>query len=570
MKNFEISKILREIAAFLEMDDVKFKPRAYERAARSIDALEEDVNSIYERGGIDALLEIPGVGQSIAEKIEELVKTGRSKYHERLKEKIPVDIGSLTSIEGVGPKTVKELYEKLKIKTVEELEKAAKAGEISKLPHFGPKSEEGILKGIDFFRKSKGRFILGDVLQSIRDVEKQLKSLKGVKRIEVAGSVRRWKETIGDVDFLVISEEPEEVMNFFVSMLDVTHVYSKGKTRSSVKLKTDMDADLRVVSKDCFGAALQYFTGSKDHNIALRRIAMEKGWKLSEYGIFDKEKQIAGETEEEVYNMLGLQWIPPEMREDTGEIEAASKERLPKLIDYNDLKGDLQIHTNWSDGVNSINEMAEEAKGMGLEYIVISDHTKALAMTGGLDEKMMLKQMQEVDKIDRALPEITILKGCEANIQKDGNLDVGNIILANMDVVGAGIHSYFNLPEKEQTNRIIGAMENESVDLIVHPTCRQIHRREPIELDIERMIEVAKRTNTILEIDAFPDRLDLKDEYVRKCVEAGVKISIDSDAHSKLHLHYLEFGIATARRGWATNKDVINTRSVKELVKCLK
>ncbi len=570
MKNFEISKILREIAAFLEMDNIKFKPRAYEKAASSIEATEEDLIGIHNRKGMKGLLEIPGVGQSIAEKIEELIKTGRCEYHEQLKEKIPVDIESLTSIEGVGPKTIKELYKKLKIKTVEELEKAARAGEIRKLPNFGEKSEESILKGIDFFKKSKGRFILGEVLPPIREIKKRLENLKEVKRVEVAGSVRRWRETIGDVDFLIISDEPEKVMNFFVSMPDVMHVYGKGNTRSSVKLKTAMDADLRVVSKNCFGAALQYFTGSKDHNIELRRIAMEKGWKLSEYGIFGKEKQIAGETEKEVYNKLGLQWIPPEIRENAGEIEAAKIGKLPELIDYDELKGDLQIHTNWSDGINSIEEMAKESKKIGLEYIVISDHTKALAMTGGLDEKMLLKQMQEIDNTDRSISGITILKGCEANIQKDGNLDVSNSILSKMDIVGAGIHSNFNLTGKEQTQRIVKTMENENVDLIVHPTCRQIHKREAIELDIEKIIETAKRTDTILEIDAFPDRLDLKDDYVRKCVEANVRIAIDSDAHSKLHLYHLEFGIATARRGWATNKDVVNTRSVKELLKCAK
>lgn len=570
MKNFEIVKILNEIAIFLEMDNVQFKPRAYEKAAHSIEALEEDVTEIYKRGGTKALMEIPGVGQSIAEKIEELIKTGKLKYYEELKRKVPVDIENLTKIEGIGPKTIKVLYQKLKIKTVDDLEKAAKEGRIRKLPTFGQRSEELILKGIEFFKKSKGRFLLGDVLPLIRDIQKRLEGLKEVKKVIPSGSVRRWKETVGDCDFLVISDKPTKVMDFFVSMPEVIDIIGKGATKSSVKLKNGMDADVRVLPEESFGAALQYFTGSKDHNIALRRIAQDKGWKLSEYGIFKGSKQIAGRTEEEVYEKLGLQWIPPELRENTGEVDVAMENKLPKLIEYGDLKGDLQVTTNWTDGGNSIKEMAEEAKKIGLEYIAIADHTKALAMTGGLNEKQILKQTQEIDKLNKSLSGIILLKGTEVNILKDGSLDIDDATLAKLDVVGAGIHTHFNLSKEENTKRIIRVMENENVDLIVHPTCRIIHEREPIQLDIEKIIEVAKATDTILEIDAYPDRLDLKDEYVRKAVVTGVKLAIDSDAHSKLHLHYLEFGIATARRGWATAKDVVNTRPVKEFLKFMK
>jgi DNA polymerase (family 10) len=570
MKNFEIARILRIISIYLDMQGEKFKPRAYERAAHSIEALEEDVEKIWKRGGVKALMEIPGVGQSIAEKIEELIKTGKLKYYEQLKKEAPVDVEELTAIEGVGPKTVKVLWEKLKIRNVDELEKAARAGKIRKLPGFKEKTEQNILKGIEFFKKGKGRFILGFALPLIRDIENRLRALPDVKKVSIAGSVRRWKETIGDADFLVISDNPSKVMNFFVSMPEVVDVIGKGDTKSSVKLKNGMDADVRVLPEKSFGAALQYFTGSKDHNIVLRRIAQEKGWKLSEYGLFKGNEQIAGKTEEEVYEKLGLKWIPPELRENTGEVEAARKNKLPKLIDYNDLKGDLQVHTNWTDGANSIKEMAEEAKRVGLEYIAIADHTKSLAMTGGLDEKMIMKQMEEIDKVNRQVEGIKVLKGVEVNILKDGSLDIDDTILAKLDVVGASVHTYFNMSKDEMTKRIIKAMNNPHVDIIVHPTGRVIQKRDAYEVDIDKIIEVAKDTGTLLDIDSYPDRLDLRDEHIRKAVETGAKLAITSDAHSKLHFRYLELGIAQARRGWATKDDIANTRRVDELLKMLK
>ncbi|MEM3526436.1 MAG: DNA polymerase/3'-5' exonuclease PolX [Candidatus Jordarchaeaceae archaeon] len=569
-KNFEIAKILKEIAVFLEMEDVQFKPRAYEKAARSIEALQEDVEEIYKKGGIKALMEIPGVGKSIAEKIEELVKTGRLKYYEELKEKVPVDLESLSGIEGLGPKTIKTLWTELKIRNIDDLEKAALAHKICKLPGFKEKTEQNILKGIEFAKKSRGRYILGFTLPLIRDIENRLKSLPGTKRVVVSGSVRRMKETIGDADFLVIADNPKAVMDFFVSMPEVISVIGKGETKSSVKLKTGMDVDVRVVPEESFGAALQYFTGSKDHNVALRRIAQEKGWKLNEYGLFEGDKRIAGKTEEEVYEKLGLQWIPPELRENMGEIEAAKKNKLPKLIDYNALKGDLQVHSNWTDGANSIKEMAEEAKKLGLEYIVISDHSKSLAMTGGLDEKMLVKQGEEIDKINEQLSGIRVLKGVELNILRDGSLDISDETLEELDVVSAGIHSQFKLDREEMTRRVLKAIENPNLDILCHPTTREIQKRDPIPLDMDKIIEAAKDNGTILDIDSYPDRLDLKDEYIRKAVEVGAKLGISSDAHSKPHLHYLELGIAQARRGWATAKDIVNTRKLEEFLKIIK
>jgi DNA polymerase (family 10) len=331
-----------------------------------------------------------------------------------------------------------------------------------------------------------------------------------------------------------------------------------------------LDADIRVLKEESFGAALQYFTGSKDHNIALRRIAQDRNWKLSEYGLFQGDRQIAGKTEEEVYQKLGLQWIPPELRENTGEIKAAANSRLPELIGYKDLKGDLQVHTNWTDGSNSIKEMAEEAKKFGLEYIVISDHSKSLAIAGGLDERMLLEQAKEIEEANEKVTGLKILKGVELNILEDGSLDISDKILETLDVVGAAVHSHFNLDKKEMTERVLKAIKNPNVDILYHPTARQIQRREPIQLDIEKVIEVSKDNGTILDIDSYPDRLDLKDEYIRKAVEMGTKLDISSDSHNKFQIRFLELGVAQGRRGWATAKDIVNTRGVQRFLNTLK
>ncbi|MFH0896491.1 MAG: DNA polymerase/3'-5' exonuclease PolX, partial [Candidatus Bathyarchaeota archaeon] len=524
----------------------------------------------YKRGGVKALEEIPGVGRSIAEKIEEIIKTGKLTYYDELRKKVPVELESLSGIEGLGPKTIKTLWKELKVKNIEGLEKAALSHQISKLPGFKEKTEQNILKEIEFAKKGMGRFLLGFTLPLIREIENRLRSRMEVEKVLAAGSVRRMKETIGDADFLVISDEPKKVMDFFISMPEVSGIIGKGETKSSVKLKTGMDADIRVLQEESFGAALQYFTGSKDHNIALRRIAQEKGWKLSEYGLFKGNRQIAGKTEEEVYEKLGLQWIPPELRENTGEIEAAANNKLPELVGYKDLKGDLQVHSTWTDGSNSIREMAEEARRIGLEYIVISDHSKTLAMAGGLDEKKLLKQCDEIDELNEHVTGIKILQGVELNILKDGGVDISDKTLEKLDVVSAGIHSYFNLNKEETTKRILKAVENPNVDILCHPTGRQMQRRETIQLDIEKIIEAAKDNGTILDIDSYPDRLDLKDEHIKKAVEAGAKLGISSDAHSKVHLHFLELGIAQARRGWATPEEVVNTRKMEEFLKLIK
>lgn len=573
MTNTEIARILSEMAALLEMTGVAFKPRAYEKAWLGVEALDEEVKEVYRRGGLKALEEIPGVGRGIAEHIEGLLKTGNFKEYWQLKRKVPVDISGLTAVEGVGPKMVKALWEKLRIRNLTDLEKAARAGKIRELARFGEKSEQKILRGIEFLKKSGGRAILGFVLPEVRALEKMIQSFPEVERAVVAGSVRRRKETIGDIDILAVSYKPEKVMERFLGLPFVAHVYGRGSTKTNVRLKNGLDADLRVVPKESFGAALNYFTGSKDHNIALREIAIKKGWKLNEYGIFKGKKMIAGKTEEEVYKTLGLSYIEPEMRENTGEVVASRQNKLPELIGYGELKGDLQVQTDWTDGQNSIEEMAKAAIEVGLQYIAITDHTRSLAMTGGADEKKLLKQMAEIDKINKkfkSLKKFKILKGAEVNIGKDGSLDIKDQALAKLDVVGAAAHSHFNLSREAQTRRIIRAMENPHVDIIFHLTTRVINKRPPIELDVDEIIKAAKRTGTVLEIDAYPDRLDIRDECVRKCVETGVKMSIDSDAHSVQHFKYLEIGIAQARRGWAEKKDIINAWPLEKMLKMLK
>ncbi len=574
--NQELVKILNEIAILLDIKGIDFKPRAYEKAAYAIESLAEDVEEIYKRGGQKALEEIPGVGQSIAEKIEEFIKTGKVQEYQKLKTELPVDISGLKKVEGLGPKTIKKLYKELQIKDLKSLKKAAEESRLRGVEGLGEKSEQKILKSINFLEQSRGRLLISFALPMSRKIVERLRSLPEVKRAEFAGSIARRQETVGDLDILIVSDKPSKVMDFFVKMPEVQEVIAKGLTKTSVRLKVGIDADLRVVPPESFGAALQYFVGDKYHNIAVREIAIKKGYKLNEYGLFKGEKLIAGADEKEVYEKLGMIWMPPEMRTNHGEIEAALRQAqgklpgLPKLINYDDLKGDLQVQTDWTDGRDSTREMAEAAKKQGLEYICITDHTAALAMTGGNDEKRLLKQMAEIDKVQKEVSGIKILKGAEVDIHKDGTLDIDDETLAKLDVVGVSVHSRFNMTEEDMTKRVIRAMENPNTDILFHPTGRLIQKREAYKINMEEIIKTAKKTGTILEANAQPLRLDLKDEYIRQTIESGVKISIDSDAHSMSHFQLLEYGIAQARRGWAEKKDVINTRSWEEMLKLLK
>jgi DNA polymerase (family X) len=568
--NQELSKIFREIAILLEIKEVPFKPQAYEKVASELEFLKEDVHDMYKRGGLKAIEDISGVGKGIAEKIEEYIKTSHIKDYIKLKKELPVDIEGLSDVEGVGPKTILTLYKKLGIKTRDQLEKAAREGKLEKLDGFGHKTENRILHAIEFLKKGSGRLIRGFNMPTFRSILEKIKKVDGVQKAEFAGSTRRMQETVGDLDILVISNRPTHVMDFFVSMPEVKAIHSKGATKSSVRLRIGIDADLRVLPIESYGAAQQYFTGDKYHNVKLREIAIDKGYKLNEYGLYKGNKVIASKTEKEIYSSLNLEWIPPELRTNHGEIEAAGEGKLPKLIGYDDVKGDLQIQTDWTDGEHSIEDMAKAAKERGLEYICITDHTKSLAMTGGSDEKKLLRQMAEIDKINKKIGGIKILKGAEVNIMKDGTLDIEDKVLAKLDCAGAAVHSLFKMSKEDMTNRIIRAMENPNIDIIFHPTGRLINKREPYEVDMEKLLKIAKKTNTVMEIDAFPDRLDLNDEYIRKAVSLGVKMSIDTDAHATQHLDYMEYGIAQARRGWAEKKDIINTKSWQELLKLLK
>ncbi len=559
MQNSEIAKILLEVGEYLEMDKASFQSRAYKRAASTIFNLEEKLQDIYEQGGLDGLKNISGIGPSISLKIEELLKTGHLKYYESFKDAVPIKIDELTRIEGIGIKKIKTLYKKLGIKNIDDLEKAARSGKIRKIEGFGSRSEENILKGIEFQRKNAGRFTLGSITPIAEDIAERLRGVSGVSKVVITGSYRRRKETIGDLDFLVVSKSGKKLMDYIVSQPEVERVLANGPTKSSVRLRSGIDVDVRVVPPESYGAALAYFTGSKSHNVSMRLIAQRKGLKLNEYGLFRGNKRIAGSSEKEIYELLGMDYVFPEMREDLGEIELAKRKKLPNLIKYGSLKGDLQTQSTWTDGSNSIEELARAAIDRGLEYIAITDHTKNLAMTHGLDEKRIRKQMTEIDNLNKKLKgKIVVLKGTECDILKDGTLDLPDNILRDLDIVGVAVHTYFNLPRKEQMERIKRAIKNPNVDILFHPTGRIINRRAAEDIDIDKLIDIAKITGTILEIDAFPDRLDLKDEYIRKCVNVGVKMSIDSDAHSTNHFGYLDFGIAQARRGWAERKDIIN------------
>jgi len=574
MKNQELAQIFYEIADFLEMEGIAFKPYAYQKAAITLETLEEDVEEIYKKGGIKALEEIPGVGKSIAEKIEEYLKTGKIKYYEDIKKKTPVEMEELTAVEGLGPKMVKVLHQELGIRNLKDLERAARAHKIAPLFGFGEKTEKNILEGIEFLKRSKGRFLLGEIFSTVKEVYKKLNNLKEVEKVDPAGSVRRMKETIGDVDFLVISKKPEKVMDFFTSLPGIIKIWGKGTTKSSVRMKEGFDMDLRVVPAKSYGSALQYFTGSKEHNIATRRIAMDKGLKLSEYGLFRGSKIIAGKTEEEVYKALGMVWIPPEMRENQGEIEAALKGKLPKIIDYKDIKGDLHCHSNWNGGANSIEEIVKAAQDLGYQYLGISDHTKFLRIEHGLDEKKLALQRKEIDKINKKLKtknqKFRILQGAETNILNDGSIDIKDEALKKLDYAIAGIHSNFKMEKDKMTERIIRAMKNPYIKIISHPTGRILKRRDEYQCDFDKILRAAKEYKVILEINSYPERLDLNDQNIRRAKEAGVKMIINTDSHHKDQLRFIEFGIAQARRGWAEKDDIINCWSLEKLLKYFK
>ncbi len=569
MKNQEIAKIFYEIADYLEMEEVQFKPYAYQKVALALENLEEDIGEIYEKGGEKAIEEIPGVGKNIGAKIVEYLKTGKIKYYQDYKKKYPVNMEELTSVEGLGPKMVRDLYGTLKIKNLKELEKAARGGKIRSLPNFGQKTEKNILEGIKFLKRTEGRFLLGDIFPQVKKIESDLRSLKEVEEVSICGSVRRMKETIGDVDFLVVTKSPEKVMDFFCSQPDIIKIWSKGLTKSSIRLKQGFDVDLRVVPQRSYGSALQYFTGSKEHNIHLRKIAINKGFKLNEYGLFRGLKIITGRTEEGIYKALGMNCPPPELRENRGEIESALRNKLPVLIQLADIKGDLHCHSNWNGGSNSILEMAKAAMSLGYEYLGISDHTKFLRIEHGLNERQLVQQRKEIDRLNKKFQasgsKFRVLHSAETNILTDGSIDIEDKTLKKLDYAIAGVHSSFKMPKEKMTERIIKAMKNPYIRIISHPTGRILKRRDEYQIDIDKILKAAKETKTILEVNSFPERLDLDDVNIKKAIEFGVKLVINTDSHHKDHLKYMEYGVYQARRGWAEPFDVINTHSIKKL-----
>lgn len=559
--NARVAEILNEMAALSEMEGEAFKPRAYERAALSVEARTEPLAETLTTKGEKGLEEIPGIGKGIAAHLAELFATGDFAEHQRLRTKIPVNINELVAVEGIGPKTVKALWEKLKIKDLDALEKAARAGKLRDLPGFGARSEEKILKGIAFRRSAAGRLIIAAALPVARLLQQKIAAFPEVEKVEAAGSLRRMKETVGDLDFLVVSRTPTKTFKKIIAFPEVNAVLAAGDTKLSVRLELGIDMDIRAIPAASWGAALNYFTGSKTHNIALRARALKQGWSLNEYTLFP--------TEEALYKKLGLTYIEPELREMTGEIEMGEKGTLPSPIAYDALKGDLQSHSTWTDGARSIEEMAKAAHAAGLAYIGITDHTKGLAMTGGMNEQEFVEQAKEIDILNKK-SKIKILKSAEVNIKKDGALDLADDALAKLDYAGASVHSHFDLSVKEQTRRLIRVCEHPLIDIIFHPTARILNKRPSITADWGEVFAAAKETGTVMEIDAAVERLDLHDELIKQAIGAGVLLSIGSDAHSPDGFAALRFGIAQARRGWAEAKHIINTRRVEEMLRLLK
>ncbi len=569
MRNREIAQLLENIATLLEMKgENRFKIVAYEEAAHRIENWPEPIEEVWQKG---KLKEIPGIGESIASKIDEYLTTGKLSYLEELTKEIPPEVIQLTAIPGVGPKIAKLLYDQLGIRSIEDLEKAIAEQKLRHLPRLGVKSEEKIRKGIEMFKRQSGRMLLGQALPLVEEIVGALREKSGVTKISPAGSVRRMKETIGDIDILVASSTPESIMDVFTSLPQVREVIARGSTKSSIVTQEGIQVDLRVVKEVSFGAALQYFTGSKAHNIKLREIALKKGFKVNEYGIFrlDDDKRIGGEKEEEIYETLGMEWIPPEMREDQGEIELAQEKKLPVLIDISDLQGDLHVHSNWSDGVSSIAEMAEAALSRGYKYLAICDHTQSLAVASGLSPEEIRERRKEIEQWNKKGKGLRLLDGVEANIMSDGSLDFPDSELEKLEVVVAGLHSGLGQGEEKILYRLEGAMKNKYVQVISHPTGRILNRRDAYQVNREKLFNLAQETNTYLEINSQPERLDLSDGDARRARDLGVKLVISTDAHDPSSLDYIRYGVAQARRGWLQKEDVLNTFSLEELLEFL-
>ena len=564
-----MAAILYEIADLLEMsdDEDRFRPISYRRAARSIEALAEDIEDLARQG---RLRQIVGVGEAISEKIRTYLREGKLDYLEELRKRFPPGLADIKRIPGVGPKTARQLFLELKITNLEDLRKAAEEGRLRRLKGFKQKTEENILHGIQLLQSGAGKFLLGIVLPIAEKVVVHLRANAPVSEASYAGSVRRMKEEVRDIDVLVTTTDPPAVTKAFTSMPSVKEVVASGDTKSAVILSPEgIQVDLRVLEPARWGSGLLYFTGSKDHNIKLRTYAQKIGLKLNEYGLFregEEEELVAAATEAEIYRALGLPYIEPELREDSGEIEAAVNGELPSLVTLADIRGDLHAHTNLTDGVNTLEEMAAAARAKGYEYLGISDHSPSLRVTGGLSEEHLKIHVAHIREYSRRSPDLKLLAGTECDILADGSLDYPDRILKELDYVIASIHSNFKMSEKEMTDRVVRAMGNEHMDILAHPTARKIGQREPIRLDMDRVMRVAADTGTVLEINAYPDRSDLNGAYARLAKGHGVRLIVNTDSHTTGQLDFMRFGVGLARRGWLGKGDVVNTKSHEEIL----
>lgn len=571
MENSDITNIFTEIADILEIRGGNlYKIRAYRRAALNIKDLSQKLEDIYKEDK-SKLREIPGVGENIEKKIIEILTTGRLKKHQELLKKVSRKLLGLMEISGIGPKHLKTLHDKLNVNNATDLERACKQHKVRGLEGFGEISEEKILDALKEYKHSQSRMGLDGAHFYADSVIAYLKIGEDkIDKLEVAGSLRRGQETIGDIDILVSAKDATKVMDKFINYPEAKSYLAHGKTKSSIILKSGIQVDLRNIEKKRFGSALVYFIGSKAHNIHIRKIAKSKGLKINEYGIFKGKRLIASRKEEDIYSAIGLAYIPPELREDRGEIEAAFKNRLPELVELDDIKGDLHIHTEATDGAHTINDMAKEAKAKGYKYIAVTEHSKAVRIAGGLNEGQLSKHIKKIDKENKKLKGIRILKGVEVDIKVDGSLDLKNSILKELDIVIAAIHSKFNMNKEEMTRRLLKAMDNKYVNIIAHPTGRLIGRRRPYEFDFEKVFIEAKKRNVIMEINSYPDRLDLKDVHCKLAKDLGVKFVIITDAHSKQQLDNMKFGVITARRGWLEKKDILNTLEYSQFAEKIK
>jgi DNA polymerase (family X) len=572
MNKTEVIKILEDIAVLLELKSENvFKSRAYQKAARSIEILSEDLDKLVRE---DRLRDIPGVGEAIAKKLAELITTGRLEYYEKLKSEFPPGIGTFIEVPGIGPRTALLLTRDLGIQTLEELEKAIEDGRVAALPRMGEKTARNILQQIQAFRKKKAdkRVPLGVALPIADTILNSLKNISGLRNLTIAGSLRRFRDTIGDIDILGTADNPEETIHAFTILPQVQEVLEKGPTKASVRVSDGIQVDLRLLAHDDFGSALQYSTGSKQHNIDLRKRAERLGLSLSEYGILNTANNQLEKyaTEEEFYARQGLKYIPPELREGLYEIEMAEKGTLPVLLESGDIKGDLHMHTEWSDGVNSIDEMARAARNKGYKYIAITDHSAGLGIARGLDTDKIKKQIEQIHELNQKYTDLRILSGLEVDIRANGDLDMPDELSAQLDIVLASIHSGMNQGPEQMTARIIKAIENPNVDVIAHPTGRLLGEREPVALYMEKILQSALEHHTAMEISAMPNRLDLKDSHIHLARQMGVKMIIDTDAHRVEQMDFMHYGVGTARRGWCEAKDILNTLPVNEFLAGLK